>query len=681
MKKYILILTALCFFSCEDYLEMVADVEGSTVEVVFNDFTSVSGYFNRVYAITDDYLRDQSQGMRGHFKTGEMADEGANARTSMTNMGTYLNRGVWNTQDGMAETGWNDGNINGNQGNVIPKSFYGIRISNRILEEVPHLDHLTVDQKGQLIGQAYFFRAWFFFEIIRRVGGFPLLDRTYTSDETGNMERKTYAESTEWLIENLDEALKYLPDKWDAFQTGRPTKSSALALKSMAMLYSASPLMRNGIDRTDVFTDYDEERVKLAAEYANDCLKYLDRQKDFYNQTMMDGIGIDEDKKVTIYSKIFYYTRNEQWTCQEALWYINSEGRTRDTDICTFWQTWQMTMRQGNMGTCNFSPTQNIINKFETRNGYPCELMPPGTPGTAETAGWLCDDPEFDHNEPFRNRDPRLENFIILPGEDFGNHASAKLTNAQLTALGLTAADVPDNSTFWVATWEGGRETNTEAASTQGGRGDVLSRYLVKKYMWPACTRGNNVTNNYADNSFATMFIRTTQVWLDYAEAMNEAYGPTAKPEGYQWSAAEALNMVRNRVGMPDVEERYPNITKLVLRERIRNERAVELLCENHRWFDIRRWMIAEDLFNKEANPIKRAKVTLKDDAYTINLQHFPPGRTFAERRQAKYGRYFNYEYESIREELRIFDRKHYWYPMRKDEVDRYPLFKQNPGW
>jgi hypothetical protein len=309
-----------------------------------------------------------------------------------------------------------------------------------------------------------------------------------------------------------------------------------------------------------------------------------------------------------------------------------------------------MTNRAGNYGTPNFSPSQNMINKFETINGYLCEL-------TRE--GWKCDDPAFNPNKPFLNRDPRLEHFILLPGELFG----MRQTNP-----------------FYLSTWAGGLDNSIQGSATEGGRGDILSKYLCKKYMWPATVKGNNAGSNYSDNTFSTSIIRTTQVWLDYAEAMNEAYGPDTKPSGYNWTALEAVNLVRERVGQQPVRSEYTG-TKEALRERIRNERAVELFCENHRWFDIRRWMIAEQLFTGDANPIKGITVQIKPGYTSSNPQLFPPGATDAERNEAKYGECFTYTLNNIIEEVRIFERRHYWYPMRRSEVNQFPAFKQNPGW
>jgi len=157
-----------------------------------------------------------------------------------------------------------------------------------------------------------------------------------------------------------------------------------------------------------------------------------------------------------------------------------------------------------------------------------------------------------------------------------------------------------------------------------------------------------------AKRSFILM--RYAEVLLNYAEAMNEAYDPTDKrpingtPAAY--SALEAVNLVRARVSMPEIPA---SVSKDELREIIRNERRVELAFEEHRFFDVRRWKIAEVTENL---PLTGIKVTPSD----------PPLNT-------------TFTYEKFEVEPRVFDAgKMYLYPIPEAQIS-INGWDQNTGW
>lgn len=154
------------------------------------------------------------------------------------------------------------------------------------------------------------------------------------------------------------------------------------------------------------------------------------------------------------------------------------------------------------------------------------------------------------------------------------------------------------------------------------------------------------------------VYIRVSQLYLDYAEAMNEAYGSMSDPQAYGMTAVDAINLIRNRVGMPDVHSEFTG-SKEVFRDRIRNERSVELMFEHpHRWNDMRRWMIAKDIFSEALKGIR---------AYPVGSGKAPDE--------------FTYEVIPLITEQRTFETRHYWYPVAQDHVDNLFNFSQNPGW
>ena len=126
--------------------------------------------------------------------------------------------------------------------------------------------------------------------------------------------------------------------------------------------------------------------------------------------------------------------------------------------------------------------------------------------------------------------------------------------------------------------------------------------------------------------------------------------------------AQPRFNAVRARVDMPEVLGDFTD-NKEKFRGRIRNERAVELMFENQRWWDIRRWMIAEDLFSG-LYPIKGVEVEDKS-----------PGQSNVLNKKLIFSK------KDIKEEVREFKHRNYWYPIAKNHIEMLENVQQNPGW
>jgi hypothetical protein len=138
-------------------------------------------------------------------------------------------------------------------------------------------------------------------------------------------------------------------------------------------------------------------------------------------------------------------------------------------------------------------------------------------------------------------------------------------------------------------------------------------------------------------------------MYLIYAEAVNEFAGPTGTAPGASLTAADAVNIVRGRVGMPQVNSKFL-ANKETFRDRIWNERAVELIGEDgSRFYDLRRWHVAH-----------------MDKYRDIYKVEFDEGHT-----------YFN----RLFVQKKVFEQKHYWFPLPLESTQIYAGFDQNPGW
>jgi hypothetical protein len=598
--------------SCEDYLDIDPDL-GLTEDDVFSSYESTRGYLDNCYEVLNDIHHWRSQGL-DRTSVNALSDEAGSPYNG--NIARVLNVGAWtNVWSAIPELGWG-GNAGFDQGSAFTNAVYAIRITNKVIGRLTQdqIPNITETQKNELLGQAYFFRAWYYFQLIQRAGGMPILDKSFNSNDNTDLDRLTYSESTEWLLTDLDKAIDLLPATWGDIEFGRATKGAAMAVKSMATLYAASPLMQNDLNSTQ-YLDYSQPWSERAAEYANDVIKYINAGSGGAGFRLMNA---------SEYKNIFY-TEGVN-ASPESIWFrSDANRRPQKRGLRCNYIPQYFSGGTGNDASAYSNPTQNIVDMYEVLNNgnaYPIDDARSG----------------YDPQNPYENRDPRFYNNVIVPGEEWGVQGSGKKIFQEL--------------------YVGGRDYDIQTSSRYT-KNRLLSGYMIKKYLWPEANRFSNEYDLYEIN---TIYIRVAQIYLDYAEAMNEAYGPNADPKGYGLTAIGAINIIRNRVGMPNVLTEFTG-SKEIFRNRIRNERAVELMWENHRWHDLRRWMIAEDVFSKPIRGVRAmppAGHKSVDDKSTLN---------------------FTYEYIDLPTEQRVFSLRHYWYPVAQADAQDLFNYKQNPGW
>ncbi len=259
----------------------------------------------------------------------------------------------------------------------------------------------------------------------------------------------------------------------------------------------------------------------------------------------------------------------------------------------------------GQTGHC---PTQNLVDAFETKSGKPVRNT-----AYSEKDPAYSEDREL--HDPYSNRDPRL------------------------------AATVAVNNSNWVYNeplecWYGGSSGKPVKHAT-------LTGYYLKKYVdgTTSLRAGNTSKKNHVWTYF-----RYSEVLLNYAEAMVEGYGDYKykNPPSLPLSAQEAVNMVRSRqeVNMPGFDS---DLTVAQFKEKLRNERMVELAFEDHRFWDIRRWMIGD-----QTTEIYGVDITKSGDEFT---------------------------YKRTLVESRYWDDKMYLYPIPDSQLNINPNLGQNPGW
>src|SRR5437773_1301959 len=238
---------------------------------------------------------------------------------------------------------------------------------------------------------------------------------------------------------------------------------------------------------------------------------------------------------------------------------------------------------------------------------------------------------------PYANRDPRLYASSLHDGAPW----RTRPTDAQKFE--------PNNviETFRALTYvESG--TTKVAAGLYTRKGPIenwnggYSGYYIRKFVDPT------VDHQFVVQQVPWIFFRYAEIVLNYAEASIEL--------NELGDAMTALNQIRRRAGMPE----FSGLDQATLRDESRNERRVEMAFEEQRFFDVRRWMIAPQVFSKNAGGIN---IYLDGDS--------PTDRST----------WRNYRYQTYDVQQRAWNDKMYFMPIRLDELNRNNLLKQNPGY
>ena len=261
-------------------------------------------------------------------------------------------------------------------------------------------------------------------------------------------------------------------------------------------------------------------------------------------------------------------------------------------------------------GHARVNPTQNLVDAFPMANGYPI----------AESAsGYNADD-------PYTGRDPRLAAYIVYNGSTLG----------------------VNNSEIITATYG----TNRDAINNDNGS-STRTGYYMRKHLRPDI---NLNPSNPTEHPHYDARIRYTEIFLAYAEAANEAYGPTADG-GHGYSAYDVIKALRARAGVGTSNgDAYLESIKndqAKMRELIRNERRLELCFENHRFYDLRRWKVDLSVLTAPAQGVQIGQTTTGNLTFTV--------------------------LPSV--EARTYQDYMYYGPIPYEEIVKWSALEQNAGW
>ena len=290
---------------------------------------------------------------------------------------------------------------------------------------------------------------------------------------------------------------------------------------------------------------------------------------------------------------------NKGYNSSESIWQTNvSERHSLEGDFYP--------PSINGLGRCN--PSQNLVDAFPMTNGYPI---------TDSRSG-------YNPQAPYADRDARLAAYILYDGQAIGSGNTTIITG--------TYGDNNVNGLNY-----------TVGYSTRTG-------YYMRKLLRPDVNLNpSNITNQKSYDAR----IRWTEMFLDYAEAANEAVGPEAAVAGSKWTAKSVIKSLRERAGIcAGVDDPYLDEcaqSKEKMRELIRNERRLELCFENHRFYDLRRWQV--DL-NKLNETVKGAEISAP-----------------------------NAGFKTIDVEQRNYKQHQFFGPIPYSEILKYDALQQNSGW
>ncbi|RZK58115.1 MAG: RagB/SusD family nutrient uptake outer membrane protein [Pedobacter sp.] len=583
-RKYIILIFALVLFSasgCKKFLDVVPD-ERPTEADAFKDAIAAEQYLYSCYSFMPN-PRHQTEAIDlmtadevvTAFEHETFANFPKGTYTASTPVISY-----WSTL------------------------YKGIRQCYILINNVDKVPLLPNDVKESYKAEAKFLIGYYHFLLLRMYGPIVIskeaVDISAISDDLSTLPgRSSYDESVDFITQTLDEAAVSLPAKQaNPSFYGRATATVAMAIKARMLLYAASPLFNGGGGSATSFysdfkgkdgaqlisTNFDKEKWKKAADAAKAAIDFAEQQGYalYKNSTVTTGYTfnpVEKDLRLT------FTDRNSG----ELIW-----ADTRQENVYTF----QNKSTPFGTGCYNgVAPTLAMVEQFYTVNGLPIDKDPTFNYanrygiGTSPFAGTTLN--------LNLNREPRFNAWIAYHNSNYEIVRGA--TNFQKVAFRKNDAQ--------------GIQARASNYSPTG--------YLNKKGVNPQFVQAQTSDPNPISYHYSWPVVRLAELYLDYAEALIE-YGQDFA------TAKQYLDKVRTRAGIPTVDAAWAPIgganDQTTLRSIVRQERSIELYLENHRFWDVRRWMVAEQTLGVKAKGMNVQGIT---DADFFKVTEVPFVRTF----------------------------------------------------
>lgn len=618
--KYILFLTyaisIMAFTACDSFLDRQED-EALTFEAIWKTRTTTRQYWLNTMSFLPDDVGDFS-----HSPWMGASDE---ASVTYGRDTRWINFGSWNPSSVPYEK----------------MGFYyrGIRECNIFLQNADKcLDNdaaMTEEEMEAWKAQTHFARAYYYFLMMRVYGPIFLVgDELLPFDvptEKLYRQRNSWDECVNYVVSELNDCINNpaIKDSWGSdSEKGLATKGACRAIISRLSLYSARDLFNgnelySGVvnpDGTPLFPQsYDANKWLVAAEAAK--LLIDDSQYELYRSEDNDPY------------ENYYGITNKLWN-SELIWTTGYKGR---------YNLGVHTVPTGLAGTAygGIGPTQQQVDAYAMNNGkYPITgYRKDGRPILDEESGYAENEmekttwnypawagaSEYSIEAPnmYKDREPRFYVTVFFGGSKW-HHGGKNMTLISFA--------------------KGGNSNKSHDYPKPG--------YLLNRFYDHTVNSSNGQWGNITFPTF-----RLGEMYLNFIESVLECKKRNvALPGGYETKAMDIWSDLRQRSGVPPITDVYPNATVEQLIELCRQERRIELAFENHRYFDTRTWMIAEQV---DGGPMYGMN-TMAPGSGNETPDEFWQRTVF---------------------ETRVFRKNHYLYPFSQRELDRNELLVQNYGW
>jgi hypothetical protein len=613
----LIVIPAFLLSSCEDYLDKKESAT-LTAEQVFGDPVQFQKFHDDIYTYLHYWPGDwacQSFGGLGRigYSSFEGATDLAEASRDVAGTNAGFNLGNWSTGAyGMqVELKW-----------PWTGSYAAIRRCNVVLEKVDGVPGFTAAKVSSLKSEALFLRAFFYSELIKRYGGVPYLTKSLNVTDSMDFAREPYDTCVQKIVRDLDAALPSLPNKSEQATTdlGRPTKVAAMALKAKVLLYDASPLNTEPYDVSIGDRNPDLYFVETPNTPAEIQTKWEKAARAAYD-VIETAETLNGKNKYSLlpfknYTDIFY---GEPATTSTEVIYCRVDGSWSFSGgkAITGWISFaDYGASKGYGGSAGTYPTQNFVDMFEMADGTIPIL---GYENGDVTKPIINPASGYTEQTMWQNRDPRLKKIVLCNQDKWQDRA--------------------------VEMWFDKTNPSVSGSEMKDARDYCTTGYLCKK-MWPEDLKPGGTANVFMN----WIWIRYADVLLWYAEAMNHAYGPDVDGLGNGRTARWALNEVRTRAGMPGVVA----TTKEKFHERLMNERAIEFVYEEQRWWDVIRYKKGVETFGTPIYGVRSLRTSTSPLIFEITRRKL---------------------------ENRTFNNYMHVYPIPYTELEKSPKLKQNLGW